>query len=220
MRIKTLVIIILIMAGTLTLCTCATKDASTNSNLQDQAKSTASPSSAGTNSPASNIPASSPLPARKVYTFKTYTNTTYNCSINYPDVWSTSESEHSFNFIGPEPDLGSVGVVYRATAECQSLDSQFIDNFIVLQKARHQGFILLDNQQSKGLWDWYLDYSIVDKIEGVDFTDMTYRYKYYFKNTISYNYVIMAMGYRSIYDTYPFEEMLASFKLLRPLDIK
>jgi len=215
MRINTLVIIILTVVSMLSLCTCATKDLSISSKLQDQTKSTASQSSAGTNDSASVVqPALSTLPTRKVYTFKTYTDPTYHCSIDYPEGWLADDSSgiqgdiisSIVSITGPSPDYGNA-VIFRVS---HPYDSRYMNSLIVNLKNKYKEFILLDNREMQGAWDYYLDYSSIDKPLS-ELPEMTYRTKIYVKNNKSAAYAIWFTGYRTIYDKFPFSEMAGSF---------
>jgi PsbP-like protein len=195
----------------LALAACGTSAVSIATQTQGQTKSVAAQPSSESQSTSTNEqqPSSSGSTKRPTYTFKTYTNPTYHFSVNYPSGWEIYEKNEidGLTIVGPEPDFGMV-ILFR---KGYPYDSQSIQNIIVNTKNKFKNFVLLDRQEMKGLWDYYLDYSYIDKPPSLP-TEMTWRCKDYIQNLASHAYFLQAAGYRAIYDSYPFPEIVDSFK--------
>jgi len=164
----------------------------------------------------SNQPPETPgLPASP-YTLSTYANESMEYSIGYPSDWifyPTGEPRDSAGalIIAPAPRLASISVVVAKDAISEYLPMEaIVQGWINIMRDTSKSFTLLESRKMVGTWDWYIEYATVDEIEGLDIECLT---ETYWKDTGDALYMLETSSEKAFYDTYPFREVVSTFKL-------
>ena len=138
--------------------------------------------------------------------FNTYTNDDWGCAISYPSDWQAQVVPADRTCLISSPALADRGSLRLDVIEALPA-KQAAERWLMALGTAWGSITLLHSTRMQGLWDWYLSY---DYNSGYgEFHGETF-----FKETPDYLYKIDTAGEKAKYDSYPFAEMISSFKLL------
>lgn len=138
--------------------------------------------------------------------FITYTNDEWGCAISYPSDWRAQVVPTDRTCLISSPFVTGRGSLRLDVVEALPAE-EAAERWLIALGTTWGSVTLLANMRMQGLWDWYLSYDY-DTGYG-EFHGETY-----FKETPNYLYKIDTAGEKTKYHTYPFNEIISTFKLL------
>ena len=134
----------------------------------------------------------------------TYTNENWGYAITYPKGWQIEVADAEKTFLVSAPyDSGSlrIDVIEAVLAETAAT------SWLVGIGTTLGSVTLLDNRMMQGMWDWYLCYEYM--------TDYgQFHGEAFFKRTETHLYKLDTVGEKLKYDSYRFDSIISTFKLL------
>ena len=134
----------------------------------------------------------------------TYTNENWGYAITYPNEWRVEVANGEKTFLVSAPyDSGSlrIDVIEAYPAETAA------ENWLMLIGTTYGSVTLLDGRVMQGMWDYYLCYEYM-----TDYNE--FHGEAFFKQTETHLYKLDTVGEKSKYDTYAFDSIISTFKLL------
>lgn len=134
----------------------------------------------------------------------TYTNDDWGYAISYPNNWQVEMADGEKTFLVSSPyGLGSlrIDVIEAVPAETAAT------SWLMGIGTTLGSVTLLDNRMMQGMWDWYLCYEYM-----TDYGE--FHGEAFFKRTETHLYKLDTVGEKSKYDTYAFDSIISTFKLL------
>ncbi len=134
----------------------------------------------------------------------TYTNENWGYAITYPNEWRVEVADAEKTFLVSAPyDSGSlrIDVIEAVPAETAA------SSWLVGIGATLGSVTLLDNRMMQGMWDWYLCYEYVTNYG-------EFHGEAFFKRTETHLYKLDTVGEKLKYDSYRFDSIISTFKLL------
>lgn len=138
--------------------------------------------------------------------FITYTNDDWGCAISYPSDWQAQVVPADKTCLISSPSLTDRGSLRLDVIEALPAE-EAAKRWLIALGTAWGSVTLLASMRMQGSWDWYLSY---DYNSGYgEFHGETY-----FKETETRLYKIDTAGEKTKYHTYPFAEIISTFRLL------
>jgi len=134
----------------------------------------------------------------------TYTNDDWGYAITYAKGWQVEVADAEKTFLVSSPyGWGSlrIDVIEACPAETAA------ENWLMLIGTKYGSVTLLEGRVMQGMWDHYLCYEYV-----TDYGE--FHGEAFFKQTETHLYKLDTVGETSKYDTYAFDAIISTFKLL------
>jgi heme/copper-type cytochrome/quinol oxidase subunit 2 len=138
-----------------------------------------------------------------------YTNTQYGYSIDYPQGWHVNTENIKYNTIKIYNTPPQDGIIAVGSAE-GSLRSQ-VDAYRAAIKQVSSNSILLVDKQETSKWNWHLSFQGTEQENG---TDVTIRREIFFMQAGDTTYTLAIVILAAAYDSYPFKQVVDSFRLI------
>ncbi len=135
----------------------------------------------------------------------TYTNENWGYAITYPKEWQVevADGEKIFLVRPPYDIKGSLMIEVIGTYSAETAAA----NWLMGVGTAHGSVTLLEGRVMQGMWDYYLCYEYV-----TDYGE--FHGEAFFKQTETHLYKLDTVGEKSKYDTYAFDSIISTFKLL------
>lgn len=135
----------------------------------------------------------------------TYTNENWGYAITYPNKWRVEVADAEKTFLVSAPyDSGSLRIDMIEAVPAETAAT----SWLVGIGATLGSVTLLDNRMMQGMWDWYLCYEYV-----TDYGE--FHGEAFFKRTETHLYKLDTVGEKLKYDSYRFDSIISTFKLLQ-----
>ena len=134
----------------------------------------------------------------------TYTNENWGYAVTYPKGWQVEVADAEKTFLVSSPyGWGSlrIDVIEACPAETAAA------NWLMGVGTTYGSVTLLDGRVMQGMWDYYLCYEYV-----TDYNE--FHGEAFFKQTETHLYKLDTVGETSKYDSYHFDSIISTFKLL------
>ena len=139
--------------------------------------------------------------------FLTYTNEDWGYSINYPGNWEVDAIGATETYLlAPKPYSGFINI--SIVANPNLTPEQAATGWFMAITDTYNDPSLLANIKMETWWDWYTGYDYISRA-GEEF-----RGEAYFKQAESNLYKINMEGEREVFEDYPFDEIISTFRFL------